>query len=363
MDIAPGSLYRLEGWALRDRDFNINSYRDRDPNWQRITFEGMFLDPSDNPSANQSYSLTDYVASIVHHPLTNRIPEHGKAYILFLVPQDCDAIDPADDFPEKFDSYSADPESDCKSRDIQVFICRDKNVMSLDKFEILKNLGLNWDEALENNMDLFLPLNPQLKFSSLEPEDDLEISRDTPDDVKSFIKSVANCLIDTHADRPEWFRELEQAAGAGVLSCAEQAGFPEMDILDLLYFVQESNDAAAQLVLNRLNTPVESKRTRKSGLDTTQALAFFRFLRAEANGSKPHAEWYIDLHSAADSAASRWPGATDASIDALVSTAKKAGYNITIEEFDEVLSDPEEKLEEEEYDFVDWCYMYGFYCK
>lgn len=324
--------------------------------------EGMFLDPSDNPYANQTFSLTDYVASIVHHAhSTNHNPEQGKVYILFLVPQDCDAIDPADDFPEKFDSYSAYPESDYKSRDIQIFICRDNKVMSLDKFEILENLCQTWDEAVKNNTDLFLPLNPQLSFSFSEAEDDLEISSDTPDDVMSFIKSVANCLIDPPADRPEWFRELEQAAGAGVLSCAEQAGFPEMDILQLLYFVQESNDAASQLVLNRLNTPIESQRTRHSGLDTTQALAFFRFLRAEANGSEPHAEWYRDLISTDDGSCT--PGASDVTIDALVSAAKKAGFNITIEEFDEVLSDPEEKLEEEEYDFVDWCYMCGFCCK
>ena len=52
MDIHSGSLYRLEGWELEKRNYVFISYRDRDQNWAKIAFEGMFLDPSDNPCAN-----------------------------------------------------------------------------------------------------------------------------------------------------------------------------------------------------------------------------------------------------------------------------------------------------------------------
>ena len=63
MDITSGSLYRLEGWKLQDENYELSAYRSSDLNWKRIVFEGQFLDPSENPDANQDFSLSDYVAA------------------------------------------------------------------------------------------------------------------------------------------------------------------------------------------------------------------------------------------------------------------------------------------------------------
>jgi hypothetical protein len=223
MDIAPGSLYRLEGWALEEGDFDLSSYRDRDQNWKKIAFEGMFLDPSDNPSANQTFNLTNYVAAIVHNAHANNNTEQGRYYILFLTPQDCDAIDPAKDFPIQFDSYSAYPESDFKRGTTRVFVCRNNKAMDLGRFKTLDLIGQTWDEAVESNKNLFLPLNPLLRFCDSESENDLGTSDSTPTDVISFVNSVGRCIVSPAADRPEWFDALEQAAGAGVMKCAEHS--------------------------------------------------------------------------------------------------------------------------------------------
>lgn len=341
MDIRSGSLYRLEGWALEAGDYDLISYRDRDQNWREIAFEGTFLDPSDNPCANQDFSLTDYVASIVDTAYTNKDIEPGRHYILFLIPQDCDEIDPADDFPSQFDSYSAYPESDHKGKATRIFISRDNKVTDLGRFKTLEILGQPWDEAIVSNDNLFIPVNPRLVFCDSESEDGLETSDNVSTEIISFVNSVASCLIDPPADRPKWFNELEQAAGAEVMKCTEKAGFPEIDILDLLYFVQESNEPASQLILSRLNTPITPERRLPSGLNTTQAQEFFKLLVAEASHSEPYPEWYEDVCKAETA-------------ESLICAAKKAGFNLTIEEFDEVLSNAES---EKEMSIADWIFM------
>jgi hypothetical protein len=341
MDIHSGSLYRLEGWVLESGDYDLISYRGRDQNWRKIAFEGMFLDPSDNPCVNQDFSLADYVASIVDTAYASNNIEPGRYYILFLIPQDCDEIDPADDFPSQFDAYSAYPESDHKSSATRIFISRDNMVMDLGRFKTLEILGQSWGELIESNNNLFIPVNPRLIFCDSESEDDLGTSDDVPADVISFVDSVASCLIDPPADRPKWFNELEQAAGAGVMKCAEQAGFSEIDILDLLYFVQESNEPASLLILSRLNTPIIPERHLPSGLDTTQAQAFFELLVAEGSHSEPYPEWYDDV-------------CKSETAESLLRAAEKAGFNMTIEEFDEVVSNAEG---EEEESTADWIFM------
>jgi hypothetical protein len=341
MDIHSGSLYRLEGWALEQGNYDLDSYRDRDQNWTRIAFEGMFLDPADNPCANQDFSLTDYVASIAHKAHSDKDIEAGAYYILFMIPQDCDEIVPAEDFPSQFDSYSAYPESDHKSRPARIFISRENRVTDLGRFKTLELLGESWDEAIERNANIFIPVNPLLSFCDSELKEDAENQVDTPASVISFVHSVASCLIDPATDRPKWFDELEQAAGAEVLKCAEQAGFTEIDILDLLYFVQESNEAASKLILNRLNTPVVPETILSSGLDTTQAQAFFKLLVEKGHKSGPHPEWYEDV-------------CRSETAESLIGAAKKAGFNMTIEEFAEVVRAADGDEEEAT---ADWIYM------
>lgn len=321
--------------------YDLISYRDRDQNWTKIAFEGMFLDPLDNPCANQDFSLTDYVASIVHKAHAENDIEPGKYHIMFMIPQDCDEIDPADDFPSQFDSYSAYPESDHKSKATRIFISRDNRVTDLGRFKTLELLGQTWDEAIESNTNLFVQLNPLLSFCDSGSADEPGPSEDTPADVVSFVDTVAVCLINHPGERPQWFKDLEQAAGAGVMRCVEQAGFSGIDILDLLYFVQESNEPASRLILSRLNTPIKPERRLPSGLDTTQAQAFFKLLVAEGSHSEPYPEWYEDVCKSESS-------------ESLICAAEKAGFNMTIEEFAEVVRAADGDEEEAT---ADWIYM------
>ena len=341
MDIHSGSLYRLEGWALEKGNYDISSYRGRDLNWSKIVFEGIFLDPSENPCANQDFSLTDYVAAIVHKTHADNNIDQGTYYILFMIPQDCDEIEPAVGLPSQFDSYSAYPESDHKSRATRIFISRDNRVTDLGRFKTLELLGESWDEAVERNANIFVPVNPLLSFCNSELQEEVENSGDIPTSVILFVESVASYLIAPPTDRPGWFDDLEKAAGAGVLKCAEQAGYSEIDILDLFYFVQESNDPASQFILNRLNTPVIPETILSSGLDTTQAQAFFKLLVETGHKSGPSPEWYMDV-SRSETA------------EALIGAAKKAGFSMTIEEFAEVLRDADGDEEEAT---ADWIYM------
>lgn len=341
MDIAPGSLYRLEGWVLEEGHYDVSSYRHRDQNWNKIVFEGIFLDPFENKSANQAFSLANYVASIVCDAHARNITEKGISHILFMIPQDCDEIDPSDGFPAQFDSYSAYPESDYKGGTTRVFISRDNKVMELSRFKSLEILGQAWDDAVKDDSSIFLQVNSDLAFCKSEYEQDLGTSDDIPAAVISFVDSVASCLIDSPSDRPEWFHDLEQAAGAGVMRCAEQAGCPEIDILDLFYAVQESDQPAAQFILSRLNAPVIPETVLPSGLDTTQAQGFFELLVATGYQSGAAPEWYKDV-------------CESESADSLLCAAKKAGFSMTIEEFAEVARAADGDDEEAT---ADWIFM------
>jgi hypothetical protein len=57
MEISAGSLYRLEGWELQESNYQLDAYRSNDLDWESVVFEGQFLDPSENPNANQSFKL------------------------------------------------------------------------------------------------------------------------------------------------------------------------------------------------------------------------------------------------------------------------------------------------------------------
>jgi len=203
-------------------------------------------------------------------------------------------------------------------------------------------MGQTWDEAIESNSNLFIPLNPLLSFSDSDSAEESVTSDDTPAEVVSFVDTVARCLIDPSSERPQWFKDLEQAAGgAGVMRCVEQAGFSGMDILDLLDFVQESKEPSSQLILRRLNTPVIPEIILSSELDTTQAQAFFKLLVETGHKSGPSPEWYKDV-------------CCSETAESLIGAAKKAGFSMTIEEFAEVLRAADGDEEEAT---ADWIYM------
>ena len=65
MEISAGSLYRLEGWELQESNYQLDFYRSNDLDWESVVFEGQFLDPSENPNANQDLKLPKYVKTTV----------------------------------------------------------------------------------------------------------------------------------------------------------------------------------------------------------------------------------------------------------------------------------------------------------
>jgi hypothetical protein len=213
--------------------------------------------------------------------------------------------------------------------------------MELGRFTTLGMLGLSWDKALGTNADFFVPLNSELSLFDDESEDKPEAIDAISTHIAAFIRAVADAQSTLPSDRPDWFKSLEVAAGAQVLEAAEQAGHADIDVLELLYAVEESDDPAAQFILCRLNTPVTPERVLSSGLDLAQAKGFFGILVATLHQSDPTVEWFKELQQSE-------------SYEALLIAAKKAGFSMTIEEFREVLSDAEG---DDEVTTADWVYM------
>ena len=156
MDIAEGSIYRLEGWELEDDNYELNSYRSNDLDWEQVIFEGEFLDPSENPEANQDFKLPKYLKTTVDFYYENKYAKEGKTYILFMIPQSCDEIEEGDNFPNDPNDFSADAEGDFEDGQILIFLCKDSEVMDLGRFKVLPMLGATWETALQDSPNFFI---------------------------------------------------------------------------------------------------------------------------------------------------------------------------------------------------------------
>jgi hypothetical protein len=342
MDIAPGSLYRLEGWQLDKGNYDLEHYRSNDPNWTKIVFEGLFLDPNENPDANQNYGIPNYVGAVVQLCFQQNNDKSGMPCIIFVIPQDCDQIEPGPDFPSQFDDFSAYPESDYGSGRIRIFISRDDRVTDLGRYKTMEMLGTSWDEAIENHSNFFVRVNPDMCLNNVsEQECDDESLSDVPEQVAKFISAVAEAQNMKPLDRPAWYADLEAAIGAGVLSSAALAGFPDLDIIKLLDAVQASDDSAAQFILCRINTPRPLEPSEFSETELEQARAFFKLLVAVELFETPKPDWYDQIRNAKDAAA-------------LMSIANAAGYVFTMEQFREVLRWADGEIEES---YADWFFM------
>lgn len=156
MEIASGSLYRLEGWELQERSHDLDFYRSKDLDWQSVAFEGQFLDPSENPDANQDFTLPKYVKTTIDRYYENEYVKKGKTYILFMIPQSLDEIEVGEAFPGDPNDFSADAESDYKDGRVLTFICKNGDVMDLGRFKMLSMLGMTWESALEESPNFFI---------------------------------------------------------------------------------------------------------------------------------------------------------------------------------------------------------------
>ena len=156
MEIAEGSIYRLEGWELEEGNYELNTYRSNDLDWEQVVFEGEFLDPSENPEANQDFRLPKYVKTTVDFYYENKYAKEGKTYILFMIPQSCDEIEEGDDFPNDPNDFSADAEGDFEDGQILIFLCKDSEVMDLGRFKVLPMLRATWESALQDSPNFFI---------------------------------------------------------------------------------------------------------------------------------------------------------------------------------------------------------------
>ena len=156
MDIAAGSLYRLEGWELEMDNYQLESYRSNDLDWESVAFEGEFLDPSENPDANQESTLPKYIKTTVDYYYENDYTETGKTYILFMIPQSCEEIEEGANFPDDPNDFSADAEGDYDDGRVLIFLCKDGEVMDLGRFKALPMLGATWESALEESPNFFI---------------------------------------------------------------------------------------------------------------------------------------------------------------------------------------------------------------
>lgn len=338
MDIAPGSLHRLEGWEINECHYDLEHYRSNDPNWKKIAFEGLFLDPSENPAANQEFDISQYVGAVVRDSHRRSDKQSGVSYILFAIPQDCDQIEPGAGFPNQFDDFSAYPESDYGCGRIRTFIGRDGRVTDLGRYKVMEMLDTSWDEALEINPNWFVRVNPEIHLNVSEEECGDGSLADVPVEVLEFIRAVADAQNMKQLDRPDWYADLEVAIGAQVLSSATLAGYPNLDILQLLYAVQDSSDSAAQLILTRLNTPVPPEPSQFSEAELEQARDFFKLLVAVESFETPKPDWYGQIQNAENH-------------EELMSIAAAAGYVFTMDQFGEVLRWADGETEES---YADW---------
>lgn len=156
MEISAGSLYRLEGWELQESNYQLDAYRSNDLDWESVVFEGQFLDPSENPNANQDFKLPKYVKTTVNFYYENEYASKGKTYILFMIPQACDEIEESEGYPNDPNDFSANAESDYEDGMTITFICRDGEVMDLSRFKLLPMLGMTWESALESSPNFFI---------------------------------------------------------------------------------------------------------------------------------------------------------------------------------------------------------------
>ena len=156
MEIAEGSVYRLEGWELEGDNFELNSYRSNDLDWEQVVFEGEFLDPNENPGANQDFKLPKYVKTTVDFYYENNYAKEGKTYILFMIPQSCCEIEEGDDFPNDPNDFSADADGDFEDGRVLIFLCRDSEVMDLGRFKVLPMIGATWESALKDSPSFFI---------------------------------------------------------------------------------------------------------------------------------------------------------------------------------------------------------------
>ena len=156
IDIENGKLFRFEGWDLKEDNFELDSYRSSDENWEYIQFEGYFVEPHGDIDLHKGLDYRGWVSDqVAFREKEGFFTNNNDEYILFLAPQDCDSLIAGENYPQDKTDWSVE-ESGESDGQIQVFICKNGKILPLSFYKTMPMMGMSWDEALKNNPKWFI---------------------------------------------------------------------------------------------------------------------------------------------------------------------------------------------------------------
>ena len=155
IDIEKGKLLRLEGWVFKDGEFDFQSYRDDDQDWEEIKMEGYFVEPHNGLDLHDGFDLIGWIKNQTNIYYKDGYLSKDVNYIIFLIPQDCESLIAGDNYPEDKEDWSADDMDDLDGI-TKTFIIKDNSILPLSFYKTLEMLGKTWEEALETNTKWFL---------------------------------------------------------------------------------------------------------------------------------------------------------------------------------------------------------------
>ena len=155
IDIEKGKLFRLEGWVLKDGEFDFQTYRDNDQDYEEIKMEGYFVEPHNDLDLHNGLDLNCWIKNQTNIYFKDGYLNQNVNYIIFLIPQDCESLIAGDNYPEDKENWSVDDMDDLDGTN-KTFIIKDNSILPLSFFKTLEMLGKTWDEALETNTKWFL---------------------------------------------------------------------------------------------------------------------------------------------------------------------------------------------------------------
>ena len=149
IEIENGKLFRLEGWKFEKGNFNLDSYRSADLNWENIEFEGYFVEPHEKIDLHNGLDHRGFISQqIAFKEKEGFFTENDSEYILFLIPQDCDSLIAGENYPNDTSDWSCEENGD--SDDIKkIFICKKGKAMARSFYQTMPMMGMSWEQAFE----------------------------------------------------------------------------------------------------------------------------------------------------------------------------------------------------------------------
>ena len=155
IDIEKGKLLRLEGWVFKDGEFDFQTYRDDDQDWEEIKMEGYFVEPHNGLDFHNGLDLLGWIKNQTSIYFKDSYLKKDIKYIIFLIPQDCESLIAGDNYPKDKEDWSTDDMDDLEGT-AKSFIIKDNSILPSSFYKTLGMLGKTWEEALETNKKWFL---------------------------------------------------------------------------------------------------------------------------------------------------------------------------------------------------------------